>query len=99
MAPTPLRQFLDKRGPRAGKPPAPGARTNWSTLFPESTKGPAMSETRQVCCDRCGAIVLEDLTRLAVETGRLRDVTKLVDLCPDCAQQFKNFLRTAPAAV
>jgi RNase P subunit RPR2 len=63
-----------------------------------------MSETRQVCCDKCGAIVLEGLTRLSVETGliRQRDGMHIVDLCADCGEQLRNFVRsratTAPAA-
>jgi RNase P subunit RPR2 len=59
-----------------------------------------MAETRTVRCDKCDTVVLEGLTRLTVESGvmRDRDGMTVVDLCQDCGEQLRSFVRTAQAA-
>jgi hypothetical protein len=53
---------------------------------------------RKYLCDRCGSIVLEQRTNLAVRCGPLRKAGReAVDLCKGCGERFGEFLRE-PAA-
>jgi hypothetical protein len=53
----------------------------------------------EVRCDRCRAVISADRSKLAVESGPLRnlrtdaDGEAVVDLCRECAEAFATWLR------
>jgi hypothetical protein len=53
-----------------------------------------MAESPLVICDACGAVVTENLTRLAVETGSLRSQLgwEQIELCEVCSEQVSALL-------
>ena len=51
-----------------------------------------MSREITYICNRCGAAILEDRSTLKFEHGARRH-DEQIDLCPDCAERFGDFLR------
>jgi DNA-directed RNA polymerase subunit RPC12/RpoP len=46
-------------------------------------------------CNRCGNAIKEGRATIDVKTGPLaRRLDETVDLCPDCAERFDDFLRS-----
>ncbi len=58
-----------------------------------------MTKEIRTCCSRCGCICIANYSGLEVAYGDLlRDFDEAqIDLCSDCAERFKDFLRAGNA--
>lgn len=49
----------------------------------------------EICCDRCGKVIIDRRTKLTPECGALREQGRgPIDLCEGCTEDFGSWLRT-----
>lgn len=57
-----------------------------------------MSRQTTVCCDRCGS-PCRDFSIVELAAGPIRaSVGRSIDLCPDCTERFKDWIRSGRQA-